>query len=81
MSESPIQTVCNLVEQAYLIAFECQEMKLMLHLGLAMQVSIAKAVSERIEEIDRKENALGPDEEVYGTGISRWAAVSRLPLT
>ena len=71
MSESPMQTVCNLVEQAYLIAFEYQEIELMLHLGLAMQVSIAKAVSERIEEIDREEDEpIGPNEDVYVTGIN-----------
>lgn len=52
-----MQTVCNLVEQAYLIAFEYQEIDLMLHLGLAMQVSIAKVVSERIEKIDEEEEA------------------------
>ncbi|KPF41506.1 hypothetical protein [Rhizobium sp. AAP43] len=63
-----MQTVCNLVEQAYLIAFEYQEIELMLHLGLAIQLSISKAVSEMIEEAEEEDAVIDSEDDDLNTG-------------
>ena len=53
----PMKQIRELIEQAYLIALECKDAQLILHLGLAMQVSFAKEVIEQI----RQANAASED--------------------
>jgi hypothetical protein len=48
MTRLPMKHIRKLTEQAYLIALECKDAQLVLHLGLAMQVSFAKEVAEQL---------------------------------
>ncbi len=62
MTRFPMRHIRKLTEQAYLIALECNDAQLVLHLGLAMQVSFAKDVTEQLMNL-RLANA----EDVEGT--------------
>ncbi len=53
MTRLPMRHIRKLIEQAYLTALECRDAQLLLHLGLAMQVSFAKEVAEQISNLGR----------------------------
>ncbi|WP_377296303.1 hypothetical protein [Rhizobium sp. SGZ-381] len=51
MPRLPMKHIRKLTEQAYLIAFECKDAQLVLHLGLALQVISAKEVAEQLNNL------------------------------